>query len=146
MAGVLRFGSGLKIRSTKLPIMEPSKLLDHEIYQYSAFLNAADEEKYVHHLKDAHITRWHPAFIDISKAGNSKAVGIDKILAYEGLDLADCIAFGDGGNDIDMLKHVPRGVAMGNAADEVKESANYVTTTVDEKGIANALRHYGVID
>ncbi|MFA6830947.1 MAG: Cof-type HAD-IIB family hydrolase [Bacteroidaceae bacterium] len=126
--------------------MEPSEMLDQDIYQYSAFLNADEEAKFVHHLKDVCITRWHPAFIDISKAGNSKAVGIDQILAHDGFDLADCIAFGDGGNDIDMIKHVPRGVAMGNAADEVKASANYVTTTVDDDGIANALRHYGVIE
>lgn len=130
----------------QVPKMESTDMLNHDIYQYSAFLNAKEEVKYIQHLKNARISRWHPAFIDISKAGNSKAVGIDKILANDGLDLADCMAFGDGGNDIDMIKHVPRGVAMGNAADEVKASANYVTTTVDDDGIANALRHYGVID
>lgn len=130
----------------QVPKMEPSELLENDIYQYSAFLDAEQEAKYVHRLKDVCVTRWHPAFIDISKAGNSKAVGIDKILAHDGFDLADCIAFGDGGNDIEMIKHVPRGVAMGNAADDVKASANYVTTTVDDDGISNALRYYGVID
>jgi len=130
----------------QVPSLKATELLEHEVYQYSAFLDTQEEIKYVSHLKDAHITRWHPAFMDISRAGNSKAVGIDKILAYDGLRLADCMAFGDGGNDIDMLRHVPRGVAMGNAADDVKASANYVTTTVDEDGIAHALRHYGIID
>ena len=56
------------------------------------------------------------------------------------------MAFGDGGNDIEMLRHVGIGVAMGNAKDEVKACADYVTTSVDDDGIVNALRHFGVIN
>ena len=55
------------------------------------------------------------------------------------------LAFGDGGNDVSMLRHAAIGVAMGNAVDEVKEHANYITTSVDEDGIANALKHFSVI-
>ena len=55
------------------------------------------------------------------------------------------MAFGDGGNDISMLRHAGIGVAMGNATDEVKAAANYTTTAVDEDGILNALVHFGVI-
>lgn len=54
------------------------------------------------------------------------------------------MAFGDGQNDIEMLRHAGIGVAMGNAADEVKRSADYVTTGVDRAGIAKALRHFGL--
>ncbi|MDR3093560.1 MAG: HAD hydrolase family protein, partial [Bacteroidales bacterium] len=54
-------------------------------------------------------------------------------------------AFGDGGNDISMLRHVAIGVAMGNATDDVKAQADYVTNSVDDDGIGNALRHFGVI-
>ena len=56
------------------------------------------------------------------------------------------MAFGDGGNDISMLQHAGLGVAMGNAKEEVKQKADYVTTSVDEDGIANALKHFGIID
>ena len=55
------------------------------------------------------------------------------------------MAFGDGGNDVSMLRHVGIGVAMGNAGDEARRAADYVTTSVDEDGILNALRHFGVI-
>ena len=65
--------------------------------------------------------------------------------AHEGLDISECIAFGDGGNDIPILKTAGIGVAMGNAADNVKAAADYVTTHVDDNGIANALRHFGAI-
>ena len=44
-----------------------------------------------------------------------------------------------------MLRHAAIGVAMGNAVDEVKEHANYITTSVDENGIANALKHFSII-
>jgi hydroxymethylpyrimidine pyrophosphatase-like HAD family hydrolase len=55
------------------------------------------------------------------------------------------MAFGDGGNDISIIKAAGVGVAMGNAGDDVKFVADYITTSVDEDGIANALKHYGVI-
>ena len=55
------------------------------------------------------------------------------------------IAFGDGGNDVDMLRFAGIGVAMGNATDEPKAAADYVTDSVDDAGIANALKHFGVI-
>ena len=75
-----------------------------------------------------------------------KSVGIDKVLAYEGLSLDDAMAFGDGGNDVTMLSHVPYGIAMGNACDELKRVSAYVTDSVDEDGVEKALRHFGLID
>ena len=44
-----------------------------------------------------------------------------------------------------MLEHAGIGVAMGNAADEVKAAADYVTTSVDEDGVRQALLHFGLI-
>lgn len=89
--------------------------------------------------------RWYPLFADIIARGNSKSVGIDRVLAYFGIDLKDTMAFGDGGNDVPMLRHVATGVAMGNAEEHVKAVADYVTTSVDEGGIAHALKHFGLI-
>ena len=56
------------------------------------------------------------------------------------------MAFGDGGNDVSMLRYAGIGVAMGNANDDVKAHADYVTTSIDEDGVANALKHFGLID
>lgn len=55
------------------------------------------------------------------------------------------MAFGDGGNDIDMLKHVGIGVAMGNAEDAVKAVADFVTDTVDADGIYKALKNFDIL-
>ena len=82
----------------------------------------------------------------LREAGVDKAEGIDRLLARFGIGLDETMAFGDGGNDIPMLRHVGTGVAMGNADGAVKAEADYVTTSVDEEGIARALRHFGLID
>ena len=67
------------------------------------------------------------------------------MMRHFGLTREEVMAIGDGGNDIPMLRHAGTGVAMGNASDEVKAAADYVTTTVDGDGIAHALRHFGIV-
>ena len=57
----------------------------------------------------------------------------------------ETMAFGDGQNDIEMLRHAGIGVVMGNAAEEVQAAADYVTASVDEDGVSRALRHFGLI-
>ena len=44
-----------------------------------------------------------------------------------------------------MLKYAGTGIAMGNAGDDVKEAADYVTSSVDDNGIPVALRHFGIL-
>ena len=52
------------------------------------------------------------------------------------------IACGDGFNDLSMIKYAGLGVAMGNAQEVVKASANYVTATNDENGVANVVNEF----
>lgn len=77
---------------------------------------------------------------DLFNNGNDKANGIDAVLKREGLNWDDVIAFGDSTNDIQMLKQAGLGIAMGSAADEVKEAADRVTTSVYANGIFNAVK------
>ena len=93
-------------------------------------------------LTHCEMGRWHPAFVDVTARGNTKQRGIDEIIRHFGIRLEDTIAFGDGGNDISMLRHAGIGIAMGNARDEVKAAARYVTDTVDEDGIAKAIQKW----
>jgi hydroxymethylpyrimidine pyrophosphatase-like HAD family hydrolase len=65
--------------------------------------------------------------------------------AHEGLDVSHTLAFGDGGNDTSMIRTAGIGIAMGNAIDGLKAKADYVTTTVDDNGIRNALKHFELI-
>ena len=78
-------------------------------------------------------------------ADGGKNRGMERMLHHYGLTRSQSIAFGDGGNDIDMLRYAGLGVAMGNATDETKQAADYVTGSVDDGGIAQALRHFGVL-
>jgi len=62
------------------------------------------------------------------------------------MDVADTIAFGDGPNDLDMIAYAGVGVAMGNAREELKKIADFVTKPVNEGGIAYAMQKLGLID
>lgn len=71
-----------------------------------------------------------------------KAKALDTALTPLGYTKENMIAFGDSQNDLTMLDYVGVGVAMENAVDEVKNVANFVTTSNDENGIAKALYKY----
>lgn len=116
------------------------------ILQTNIFL-APDEEKefMAKVMPNSLASRWTPLFADVNPKGLSKKVGIDIFCKHFGIDIAETMAFGDGGNDISMLQHVAIGVAMGNANPEVKAIADYTTDEVDDDGIWNALKHFEVL-
>lgn len=119
--------------------------ISKDILQVIAFFNTNTEASIMSHLPNCDTARWHPAFTDIVPKGSSKDVGIDKMIAHFGIDISETMAFGDGGNDISMLRHVHLGVAMENANDEVKKAARYITSSVDDEGISKALKHFGIL-
>lgn len=129
------------------PVADLWSMLDDEVFQLNLYVDKPTEDKIMREaLQSCESSRWYPTFVDVNKKGTNKSVGIDDFLAYYGIDQSETMAFGDGGNDIEMLKHVAIGIAMGNAGDDVKAVANYVTDSVDEDGVANALRHFGLIE
>ena len=84
--------------------------------------------------------RWHPAFVDVTAKGNTKQKGIDEIINHFGIRLEETMAFGDGGNDVSMLRHAAIGVAMGNAVDSLKQRADYITSDIDAGGLEEAIK------
>ena len=82
---------------------------------------------------------------EVTKAGINKAFGIQKVMDYLHLSKEDIIAFGDGPNDFEMIEFAGTGVAMGNASDDLKELADYITDAVNEDGVYNGMRHLGLI-
>ena len=82
---------------------------------------------------------------EISELGMNKGYGMEYVVKHFGATMKDTIAIGDGENDIAMLEVAEIGIAMGNANPVLKEIADYVTTHVDEDGIWNAFKHYGLI-
>ena len=128
------------------PLAEISQIIKNEVMQLGVFVDSITEKKLLSDvLTDCESSRWTPIFADINVKNCDKASGVDRFLTHFGIEREFTIAFGDGENDISMLKHVAIGVAMNNASDEVKNAADYVTGTIDENGIVYALNYFGVI-
>ncbi|MDR1865241.1 MAG: Cof-type HAD-IIB family hydrolase [Bacteroidales bacterium] len=127
-------------------VIDLREVAGKEIFQVNVYVDE-ERERYLmrHVLVHCESTRWNPLFADINIRGYGKQSGIDSFVEHYRFRLDETMAFGDGGNDISMLKHVAVGVAMGNAMDEVKKTADYITASVDDDGIRHALKHFGVI-
>ncbi|MCH4210042.1 Cof-type HAD-IIB family hydrolase [Bifidobacterium sp.] len=118
---------------------------EHPTFQISPFIDKAQEIEITGLCENVKGVRWHPDFTDLIPADGGKPVGIQRFLRHYGYTREQCIAFGDGGNDMTMLQFAGIGVAMGNASDFVKTVADYVTDDVDHDGIMNALRHFAIL-
>lgn len=88
------------------------------------------------------ISRSAPFFLEIMAPGVGKDHSLARLLAHLGLSREQLIAFGDGFNDLAMLRFAGMGVAMANAADEVKAVADRVTLSNDEDGVAHAVAQW----
>lgn len=128
------------------PQLDTEKMLGLEAYQFIAVMEPEEDAQVLELLPQCRLPRWHPHFSDLINYDNSKAIGINSIISQLGITKDECIGFGDGANDIEMLDFCGIGVAMGNAKDEVKAHADFVTTSVDEEGIENALLRLNIID
>ena len=88
------------------------------------------------------ISRSAPFFLEIMAPGVGKDHSLARLLAQLDLTREQLIAFGDGFNDLTMLRFAGMGVAMANAADEVKAVADFVTLSNDEDGVAHAVEKW----
>jgi Cof subfamily protein (haloacid dehalogenase superfamily) len=82
-----------------------------------------------------------PYYYEFTPLGVDKARALRETFAALGIEASEVAAFGDAQNDRTMLEWAGCGVAMGNAVDEVKQIADYVTASNNEDGIAVALEH-----
>lgn len=135
----------LKFENPESRLRDEAYTLSQKVYQLAPFIHEDEEAEFLRHISGCKAARWHPDFTDIIPAGGGKPRGMDVMLSHFGLTLTQSMAFGDGGNDMDMLKHAAVGVAMGNAVDKIKAAADYVTDTVDDDGILKALVHFGIL-
>jgi 5-amino-6-(5-phospho-D-ribitylamino)uracil phosphatase len=82
------------------------------------------------------------SWLDIAPDGVNKATALAEVAAGFGVSSADVLALGDGRNDIEMLRWAGRGVAIGDAPDEVKGAADHITKNFDDGGPIAELRHW----
>ena len=135
-----------EIAVENLNLVKPlEEVLEQRILQLTPFFPEEYERSMMERIPDCTSGRWHPAFTDITAKGADKGEGILAMAAHMGLDPLQTMAFGDGGNDVSMIKAAGIGVAMGNALELLKREADYITASVDEDGVLKALQHYHLI-
>ena len=83
-------------------------------------------------------------FFENVPKGYSKATAIGYVLEKLGIPREKAYAIGDSTNDLPMLQAVPNSIAMGGA-ERIYPYVSYITTPIEEDGIADALRHFGLI-
>ena len=83
------------------------------------------------------------AWMDINPEGVTKASALEQVRRKLCVEPANTVAVGDQRNDLEMLRWAARGVAMGGAPPEVVAAADETTGSVDEDGLAHALRPLG---
>ena len=115
------------------------------VVQMCPYISRELEQEIMPLLPDCVGSRWIDTFMDLNVRGVDKSLGIQQVMSYYGLTMAEAMAFGDGGNDLPMVRDAAVGVAMGNACDELKAVADYITSSVDEDGVSRALEHFGLI-
>lgn len=118
---------------------------EQHILQICPYIGAETERQIMPYLPECVGSRWIPTFMDLNMKGTDKSVGAQRVMEYYGLSMSEAMAFGDGGNDLPIVRDVAVGVAMGNACDELKAAADYITSSVDEDGVSRALEHFGLI-
>ena len=84
----------------------------------------------------------YTAWLDLAPQGVSKASGLEIVCSRLDIAPADVLAVGDGFNDVEMLRWAGRGVAMGQAPDEVNAVADDATDSVADDGLAAELARY----
>ena len=123
--------------------------IDDIVDNYNAnkvLIRERNQEKYIQlieRIKDfdkISYTQSSSTHLDIGPLNNSKGNAVKILCNKFGYNLEEVIAFGDQMNDISMISIVGLGVAMGNATEEVKKSADFVTLTNDENGVAYAIK------
>lgn len=127
------------------PVCPLERLLEMKVYQFVPFVAAGEEQRFLDVMPGCACTRWHPKGVDILPRDGGKGAGVRAALEHYGLKADEIMAFGDGENDMTMLKLAGTAVAMGNADEPVKKLADYVTAGVEEDGISQALRHFGLL-
>ena len=125
---------------------DPEKLMELPI-RTVAFIGTDDEAKAMEQAFPEVTLRMFSVNYgaDIIEKGISKAEGLKLLCTHYGVPMEDTIAFGDSMNDSEIIEAAGIGIAMGNAREELKALADYVTSDIMEDGIWNACVHFGLV-
>lgn len=120
--------------------------LSEEIYGMCLYADESEARKFEDQFPFLQFKRWHRYVMSVfEESVVTKSSAIEKVLEHFQLNPSEAVAFGDGGNDVDMLEYVGLGIAMGNGEQKVKDKADFVTKKASEGGVSYALTKFGII-
>lgn len=102
------------------------------------------DEVYEHLISNPDITLVSGGYgnLEYTRAGVTKGVALKKLADILGVSIDETMAVGDTENDLSIVEAAHIGVAMGNATDQLKEHADYITDTNENDGVAKAILHF----
>ncbi len=135
-----------KLVGLPVPLLRPLAPEEPTPRKICVYISSADERRLLRPLLKHTLTANSRDLItDLIPEGIGKDSGIRDVCAYFGIDPLHTMAFGDGENDMSMLKAAGIGVAMVPSPEVVKASADYITGSAKEAGITQAVKHFGLI-
>lgn len=127
--------------------VDPDFYQKEDIYQMWTFEDQGDDLTLPESLASTlRMVRWHEHSSDIVSISGSKAAGVAKVVDQLGLKPENVMVFGDGLNDSELFDYAGISVAMGISHDKIKEKADYITKTLEENGIFDALEGFGMVE
>ena len=138
---------------TDIPIIDSINEFDHNyckkpINKYTYYLKSRKQiEPLLPFLQNFyHLIIHDPDYCgEIVLKGISKASAMKKLLNYLSINQKDSYAIGDSLNDLEMIRSAGCGIAMGNSIKEIQQSADLVTSSISDDGVAKALKMVGLI-
>ena len=115
-------------------VADPDKL--------TAFINQLPSELYQRYT----IMQSAPYFLEFLNKQSNKGLGVKALADHLSIKAEEVICMGDAGNDVHMIEYAGLGVAMGNATEEIKGLAQYITTTNNEHGVAKVINEFVLND
>ena len=127
--------------------IDPDFYEKEDIYQMWTFEDLGDNLTLPESLASTlRMVRWHEHSSDVVPISGSKAAGVAKVVDKLGLKPENVMVFGDGLNDLELFDYAGISVAMGVSHDKIKEKADYITKTLEEDGIFDALERFGMVE
>ena len=127
--------------------VDPDFYQKEDIYQMWTFEEQGDDLVLPESLASTlRMVRWHEHSSDVVPISGSKAAGVAKVVDQLGLKPENVMVFGDGLNDLELFDYAGISVAMGVSHEKIKEKADYITKTLEEDGIFDALEGFGMVE
>ena len=127
--------------------VDPDFYQKEDIYQMWTFEEQGDDLVLPDTLASTlRMVRWHEHSSDVVPISGSKAAGVAKVVDQLGLKPENVMVFGDGLNDLELFDYAGISVAMGVSHEKIKEKADYITKTLEEDGIFDALEGFGMVE